>query len=177
MAALHTIRTTVNPEVQITVDHAEYERLLDMGLIYDGTPPIAPVDPFDGRVAARVADPDSQTRVALAAWGAGLPGGGAATVTANTQTGTAYMAVAADAGKAVEMNNAAANTLTIPANVFTAGQIVEVFQAGAGQTTIVAGSGLTLRAPDGGKLAKQYASASLRFRSATEAVLAGNTVP
>lgn len=98
-----------------------------------------------------------------------------ATIAANLQTGTTYTLVAADAGRAVEMSNAAANTLTVPASVFTAGQVVEVYQAGAGQTTIAAGSGLTLRAPDGAKLAKQYASASLRFRSATEAVLAGNT--
>lgn len=100
----------------------------------------------------------------------------AAVIAANLQTGTAYTLVAADAGKAVEMDNAAANTLTVPASVFTAGQVVEIFQAGAGQTTVAAGAGLTLRAPDGAKLAKQYASATLRFRSATEAVLAGNVI-
>ena len=100
----------------------------------------------------------------------------AATIAANLQTGTDYTLVSADTGKAVEMSNAAANTVTVPASVFTAGQIVELLQVGTGQTTVAAGAGLTLRAPDGAKLAKQYASASLRFRSATEAVLAGNTI-
>jgi hypothetical protein len=102
-----------------------------------------------------------------------------ATIAGNTQTGTAYTLVLSDAGRAVEMNNATANTLTIPPNSLVAlpvGTVVEVLQLGAGQTTVAAGSGVTLRAPDGAKLARQYASASLRKRADDEWVLAGNTV-
>ena len=38
----------------------------------------------------------------------------------NTQTGTAYTLAASDAGKLVTLTNAAAITLTVPGNVFTA---------------------------------------------------------
>jgi hypothetical protein len=98
-------------------------------------------------------------------------------VGSNSQTGTSYTLVLADAGKVVEMTNSSANTLTIPPNssvAFPVGTIIEVYQGGAGQTTIAAGSGVTLRAPDGAKLAKQYASASLRKRATNEWVLAGS---
>lgn len=100
-------------------------------------------------------------------------------IAANTQTGTAYTLVLADAAKAVEMNNAAANTLTIPPNsavAFPVGTVVEVLQLGAGQTTIAAGAGVTLRAPNGAKLASQYATASLRKRATDEWILAGDVV-
>ena len=70
-----------------------------------------------------------------------------------------YTLVIADNGQVVEMNKATANTLTVPQNIFTAGQQVLVTQYGAGQTTIAAGSGVTLRS-DGGKLKinTQYSS-------------------
>lgn len=99
-----------------------------------------------------------------------------AVVGINTQSAS-YTLALADAGVVVEMNSASANTLTIPPNTTAAipvGTIIEVFQLGAGQTTIAAGSGVTLRAPDGAKLAKQYASASLRKRGTNEWVLAGS---
>jgi hypothetical protein len=98
-------------------------------------------------------------------------------ITGNNQTGTSYTLVLTDAGKCVEGNNASAITLTIPPNssvAFPVGTVVEVFQQGAGQITVTAGAGVTLRAPDGAKLAKQYASASIRQRAADEWVLAGN---
>ena len=85
-----------------------------------------------------------------------------------------YTLVAADNGKAIEMNKATANTLTVPSGVFTAGQQVLITQYGAGQTTIV-GSGVTLRS-DGGKLKinAQYSMATILFISATEAYVSGN---
>jgi len=98
-------------------------------------------------------------------------------ITGNNQTGTTYTLVLSDAGKCVEGNNASAITLTIPPNTsvaFPVGTVIEVFQQGAGQITVTAGSGVTLRAPDGAKTAKQYASASLRQRATDEWVLAGN---
>jgi hypothetical protein len=86
-----------------------------------------------------------------------------------------YTLVAADNGQVVEMNKATANTLTVPQNIFTAGQQVLITQYGAGQTTIAAGSGVTLRS-DGGKLKinTQYSSATILFISATEAYVFGN---
>jgi hypothetical protein len=95
----------------------------------------------------------------------------------NLQTGTAYTAVAADAFKVIERSNAAANTLTIPANVFAIDDIVNGSQVGAGLTTIVAGAGMTLRSRGGALIsAGQWAEWSIRFRSATEAVVSGDLV-
>ncbi|MHA6626873.1 hypothetical protein ACU61A_15670 [Pseudonocardia sichuanensis] len=99
-------------------------------------------------------------------------------VTTSTYTASATL-VLGDEGKAVEMNVATANTLTIPPNsavAFPVGTIVEVYQRGAGQTTVAAGAGVTLRAPNGAKLASQYATASLRKRQTDEWVLAGDVV-
>jgi hypothetical protein len=58
---------------------------------------------------------------------------------------------------------------------FPVGTIIEVLQLGAGQTTIVAGSGVTIRSPGGkSKLSGQYSSASLRKRGTNEWVLNGD---
>ncbi|NUP83914.1 MAG: hypothetical protein HOV96_40950, partial [Nonomuraea sp.] len=52
--ATHLIRTTLRPDVQITVDDAEYESLLELGLVYDGTPPVAAADMYDLLFADKV---------------------------------------------------------------------------------------------------------------------------
>ena len=86
-----------------------------------------------------------------------------------------YTLVATDQLKTIEMNKATANTLTVPANLFVAGNQILITQYGAGQTTIAAGSGMTLRS-DGGKLKinTQYSMATILFISATEAYVSGN---
>jgi len=86
-----------------------------------------------------------------------------------------YTLVYADQLKTIEMNKATANTLTVPANIFVAGNQILITQYGAGQTTITAGAGMTLRS-DGGKLKinSQYSSATILFISATEAYVFGN---
>ena len=61
----------------------------------------------------------------------------------NAQTGTAYTLVAADSGKVVTMNNAAASTLTLPNNL-PVGFTVTIVQIGAGKVTVAAGSGATV---------------------------------
>lgn len=98
-------------------------------------------------------------------------------VTANRQTAS-YTLVAADASKAVEMEVAAANTLTVPANAtvaFAIGTVIEVLQYGAGQTTLAGAAGVTLRSPGGKlKIAVQYGSASLRKLAADEWAVEGN---
>lgn len=99
-------------------------------------------------------------------------------VVSNVQTAS-YTLVLGDAGKAVEMNVGTANTLTVPPNsavAFPVGTVIEVFQLGAGQVTVTAGAGVTLRAALGAKLAAQYASATLRKRATDEWVVAGYTV-
>ncbi len=86
-----------------------------------------------------------------------------------------YTLVADDNGKVIEMNVGTANNLTVPNSVFSAGQQVLITQYGAGQTTIVAGSGVTLRSSGGKlKLTDQYATATLIFISASEAYVTGN---
>lgn len=97
-------------------------------------------------------------------------------ITTNRQTAS-YTLVLADADKLVEMNVATANNLTVPASVFSAGTQILLAQYGAGQTTIVAGSGMTIRS-NGGKLKLnvQYSGATLIFLSATECYLFGDIV-
>lgn len=95
-------------------------------------------------------------------------------ITANRQTAS-YTLVASDADKLVEMNVGSANNLTVPASVFSAGTQILLAQYGAGQTTIVAGSGMTIRSNGGKlKLSAQYSGATLVFISATEAYLFGD---
>lgn len=98
-------------------------------------------------------------------------------ITANTQTGS-YTLVLGDAGKVVEMNVAGANTLTVPPNAsvaFPIGTVLEVFQYGAGQTTITPGAAVTI-VSSGAKLKTtgQYSSASLRKRATNEWVASGD---
>lgn len=97
-------------------------------------------------------------------------------ITTNRQTAS-YTLVLGDADKLVEMNVATANNLTIPASVFSAGTQILLAQYGAGQTTIVAGAGVTIRS-NGGKLKLnvQYSGATLIFLSASECYLFGDIV-
>ena len=101
-------------------------------------------------------------------------GAAPATQTINAKTG-AYTLVASDAGKLVTLTLAAPADLTVPANVFTAGQRVDIADRGTARVTVVAGSGMTVNPPAGGSLVMegQYAYASLVFVSATEADLVG----
>lgn len=94
--------------------------------------------------------------------------------TINAQT-AAYTLVAADAGKLVQMTLSAAGDLTVPADVFTAGQRVDLSDRGTARVTVVADSGMTVNPPPGGTLVMEgrYAYASLVFVSATEADLVG----
>src|SRR3972149_3898550 len=60
-------------------------------------------------------------------------------VSVNNQTGTTYTLVIGDAGKVVEMNNAAAITLTVPTNAsvaFAVGTVMEIWQQGDGQVKL-----------------------------------------
>jgi hypothetical protein len=85
-------------------------------------------------------------------------------VVANRQTAS-YTLVLSDADKLVEMNVGSANNLTVPLNssvAFSTGTQILLAQYGAGQTTIVATSGVTIRSNSAKlKLNAQYSGATL----------------
>lgn len=95
----------------------------------------------------------------------------------NTPTAS-YQLVLSDAGKVVEMDVAGANNLTIPTDAtvaFPVGTVIELWQKGAGQTTVVPAGGVTLRSPGGlTSLYGQYSGGTLRKRAANEWVLQGD---
>lgn len=98
-----------------------------------------------------------------------------APVVTNAQT-TSYTLVLADAGKLIEINNAGATTLTIPADAsvaFPVGTKIDVLQTGAGQVTI-AGSGFTPNATPGLKISAQWGAATLVKRGTNSWVVIGN---
>jgi len=86
-----------------------------------------------------------------------------AMVAINAQTAS-YTAVLTDDGKLITMSNASANNFTVPPNssvAFGIGTQLNIAQLGNGQTTIVAGSGVTLNSAGTKlKLSAQYAVAT-----------------
>lgn len=100
-------------------------------------------------------------------------------ITTNRQTAS-YTLVLSDADKLVEMNVATANNLTVPLNssvAFPTGTQILLAQYGAGQTTVVATSGVTVRS-NGGKLKLnvQYSGATLIKIGTDEWYLFGDIV-
>jgi hypothetical protein len=99
------------------------------------------------------------------------------TVPENTQTGTSYTLVLADAGKLVTLSNAAAITLTIPTNASVAFPVdtrIDLLQYGAGQVT-VGGAGVTIRSSGSKlKLTGRYSGATLWKKDTDEWVLIGD---
>jgi hypothetical protein len=99
------------------------------------------------------------------------------TLDLNTQIAS-YPLVLTDAGKLVVMNVGSANDLTIPLNSsvpFDIGTQILVAQYGAGQTTIVATLGVTIRSSGGKlKLNTQYSLATLIKIGTDEWFLAGD---
>ena len=76
----------------------------------------------------------------------GLAGKAPLRVTIPADKTASYTAAAADAGASTGMSAAGALTVTINTGVFTAGDLAEYRQVGAGQVTIAAGAGVTLGA-------------------------------
>ncbi len=79
-----------------------------------------------------------------------------------------YTLVVGDAGTRVVMNLGTVLNLTVPNTVFAAGDFVEVWQRGAGQVTVVAGAGTTMRSPLGTKTRAQYSAVRIWFLTASE---------
>ncbi len=99
------------------------------------------------------------------------------TSTLNAQTAS-YTLVLGDAGKTITMSVASANNLTVPpfADVaFATGTMINVIQIGAGQTTLVAGSGVTINSKSGNlKITGQYSGVSLYKRDTNTWVAVGD---
>jgi len=93
----------------------------------------------------------------------------------NNQTGTAYTLALTDSNKYIRMNNASANTVTVPDNATTAfplGTQIYITQVGAGQTTIA--SSVTINTSQTLLLGKQFSSVVLIKVNTDEWDLAGD---
>lgn len=125
-----------------------------------------------------------QTSVSLTTPALGVATATSITATSNivyhiltTSTSGGYTLALTDDGKIVEMNNASGTNLTVPPDSsvnFTVGSQIIILQTGAGQTTVVAGSGVTVNATPGLKLRAQWSSGVLIKRAANTWVLLGD---
>ncbi|HEY7824253.1 MAG TPA: hypothetical protein VIG24_15530 [Acidimicrobiia bacterium] len=95
----------------------------------------------------------------------------------STQAGTTYATVAGDQGTWVRLTNASPVTVTISDATHAAGDEITFEQAGAGAVTFAAGGALVLNSR-GSRLTTngQYAVASVKFISASVAILVGDLV-
>lgn len=78
----------------------------------------------------------------------------------------------------VEVNSASPQTVTIPSNTFSVGRRIVIRALGAGDVTIAAGGGVTLRLPGTktGVIADQYGEAYVAQRAANEWVAGGSSL-
>lgn len=95
-------------------------------------------------------------------------------VTNTVQANTSYTVLSTDMGKIIECTNASATTITVPANTLTAKSSFGILQYGAGQVTVAAGAGLTLRTPLTAKSRATYSMLTVYMYSATEAIVGGD---
>jgi hypothetical protein len=97
-------------------------------------------------------------------------------ISQNEQTAS-YTLVISDKDKMVEMNVGSANNLTVPPESsvnFPVGSQITILQTNTGQTTIVAGSGVTVNATPGLKLRARWSSVTLIKRAADTWVALGD---
>jgi hypothetical protein len=90
---------------------------------------------------------------------------------------TSYTVVLGDEGNVVEMESSSANTVTIPTNAsvaFNIGSSIDVFQKGTGQTSIVAGAGVTILNTPGLKFRDRYSMATLIKRDTNTWIVSGD---
>ena len=100
-----------------------------------------------------------------------------ATLSSFNNKTTSYTLVLSDEGNMVEMDSSSANTVTIPpasSVAFNVGSAIDVFQKGTGQTTIVAGAGVTILNTPGLKFRARYSVASLIKRDANTWIVTGD---
>ena len=94
------------------------------------------------------------------------------TIDFNAQTGTTYSLVASDQDKLVTLSNANPITLTVPLSVFSAGQLINIQQIGAGQVTLAAAVGVTITSTGATSAAPKLRA---QFSAATIVCTAANT--
>jgi hypothetical protein len=115
-----------------------------------------PVGGSTGQVLAKASATDNDTQWVDAP---------SALITTNRQVAASYTLVLSDANKLVEMNVGSANDLTIPLNssvAFPIGTQILIAQYGAGQTSVLATGGVTIRSANGDlKLTARYSGATL----------------
>jgi hypothetical protein len=100
----------------------------------------------------------------------------AALASFNNKT-TSYTAILTDEGNVIEMDSASANSVTIPPNssvAFRIGSSIDVFQKGTGQTSIVAGAGVTVLNTPGLKFRDRYSMATLIKRDTNTWIVSGD---
>ena len=85
----------------------------------------------------------------------------------DAETGTTYTLVAGNLNQLVTLNNASPITLTLPPSVFSAGDVINIAQIGAGQVTLAQGAGVTISSTGSGtggnapKLRAKFSAASI----------------
>lgn len=92
-------------------------------------------------------------------------------------TGTTHTFRLGDLNYLVDFTSGSAVTATIPPDSsvqFAVGSTIHYCQGGAGQVTVAAGSGVTLRTRPGAKTAGQYAMCSIWKRDVNEWVVFGD---
>ncbi|QNJ58361.1 minor tail protein [Gordonia phage YorkOnyx] len=88
-----------------------------------------------------------------------------------------YTLALTDAGKAIEVTSASAVAVTVPPDssvAFPVGTIIELAQTGAGQLSVAAGSGVTLRTAASLAARVQWSTITLRKRAANDWIVAGD---
>lgn len=89
----------------------------------------------------------------------------------NTQTGTSYTLVLADAGKLITSNNAGSVTITVPPNssvAFPIGTRIDVLSIGAGLTTLAQGAGVTISSKGNNRKLTAQGSAGSLIKTGTD---------
>jgi len=95
--------------------------------------------------------------------------------TVSSNANTAITLASGDEGKYIRTTAATAVTVTIPSSVFSTGDEILIEQAGAGQVTVAAGTGVTLNnsASNTAKTAEQYAVVGLKCVASNVFTLTG----
>ena len=104
-------------------------------------------------------------------------GGGPLSVTLNTQTGTAYTTVLADANKLVTLDSTGISVTIPPASsvAYPTGSQIHLYQSGTGQATIVGDTGVSVNSSNGLKTRTQYSVATVIKVAVNSWVLIGDT--
>lgn len=116
--------------------------------------------------------------MAIKAIGSGYtPEGNPGTARIVSKTGGSNTLAVSDQGALLDVNNSSSTNLNLAPDssvFFPTGTQIDILQSGAGQVTVVAGSGVTINTALGLKLRTQWSAATLIKRSANTWVLIGD---